>query len=68
MVTATAGGLYHASVDSMSDHDRTDEPERAEPEPSPFERCQSLTKRLLHVSKDELREAEARYEDKRRTA
>jgi hypothetical protein len=52
----------------MSDHDRTDEPERAEPEPSPFERFQSLTKRLLHVSKDEIREAEAREQERRRTA
>jgi len=33
-----------------------------------FERFQSLTKRLLHVSKDELREAEARDQEKRRTA
>jgi hypothetical protein len=36
--------------------------------PSPFERFQSLTKRLLHVSKDDLREAEAREQEKRRTA
>lgn len=46
----------------MSDHDRTTtEPDRAEPEtPTPFERFESLAKRLLHVSKDDVREAGAR--------
>lgn len=44
----------------MSDHDRTTtEPDRAEPE-TPFERFESLAKRLLHVSKDDVREAGAR--------
>ena len=53
----------------MSDHDRTiAEPARTEPEPSPFERFQSLTKRLLHVSKDDVREAEASQREARRTA
>lgn len=53
----------------MSDHDRTEEsPERPTPDPSAFERFQSLTKRLLYVSKDDLREAEARDQEKRRTA
>lgn len=53
----------------MDERDRTeDSPGRTEPEPSPFERFQSLTKRLLHVSKDELREAEAHQQEKRRTA
>lgn len=41
-----------------------DEPET----PTPFDRFQSLTRRLLHVPKDELREAEASERDKRRTA
>ncbi len=55
----------------MEERDRTENspPGRTEPEPSPFERFQSLTKRLLHVSKDDLREAKAAAErDKRRTA
>ena len=36
--------------------------------PTPYERFQSLTKRLLHVSKDDLREAEAREQERRRSA
>lgn len=36
--------------------------------PTPFERFESLAKRLLHVSKDDVREAEVRERDKRRTA
>ncbi len=43
-----------------------DEPRR--PEPRPFDRFETLAKRLLHVSKDDVREAEARERDKRRTA
>jgi hypothetical protein len=46
----------------MSEHDR------AETDPFPFERFQSLTRRLLRVSRDDLREAEAREQEKRRTA
>ncbi len=53
----------------MAEHDRKVEPsDRQADEPTPFERFESLTKRLLHVSKDELREAEARDQEKRRTA
>lgn len=53
----------------MAEHDRKAESsDRQADETTPFERFQSLTKRLLHVSKDELREAEAREQDKRRTA
>lgn len=52
----------------MSERRATDEPERVVSEPSPFERFESLAKRLLHVSKDDLREAEARDRDRRRTA
>ncbi len=55
----------------MSDHDRTAaEPNRSEPEPRPmpFDRFESLTRRLLKVSKDEVRAAETRERDKRRTA
>lgn len=37
-------------------------------EPTAFERFESLAKRLLHVSKDDVREAEARDQNKRRTA
>ncbi len=35
---------------------------------APFDRFQALTKRLLHVSKDDVREAESREQEKRRTA
>lgn len=35
-------------------------------EPTPFDRFTDLTKRLLHVSKDEVREAEARDRDRRK--
>jgi len=54
----------------MDERDRTEDspPGRTEPEQSPFDRFQSLTKRLLHVSKDDVREAEAREREKRRTA
>lgn len=34
----------------------------------PFERFESLASRLLRVSKDEVREAEAHQQEKRRTA
>lgn len=52
----------------MSEPDRPDgtaaELEGAQAEPSPFEKFQSLTNRLLHVSKDDLREAEASEQDR----
>jgi hypothetical protein len=55
--------------EAISEHERTDEPsDRPTGDPTPYERFQSLTRRLLHVSKDELREAEAREQEKRRTA
>lgn len=38
------------------------------PEPTPFDRFESLAKRLLRVSKDDVREAEAGDQGKRRTA
>lgn len=40
----------------------------AQSEPTQFDRFESLAKRLLHVSKDDVREAEAREQDRRRTA
>jgi hypothetical protein len=46
------------------DGDQRDDPDT----PTPFERFESLTRRLLHVPKDDVREAEARDQDKRRTA
>jgi hypothetical protein len=50
--------------------DRTDQNAAPdEPEtPKPYDRFESLTRRLLKVSKDDLREAEAREVGKRRTA
>ncbi len=50
--------------------DRTDRDAKAEEPASskPFDRFESLTRRLLKVSKDEIRAAEARERDKRRTA
>jgi hypothetical protein len=51
----------------MPESDRTaSEPERTEPELSPFERFPSLTRRLVRVCMDDLREA--RDQEKRRTA
>lgn len=48
---------------------RTEDDQRDEPEtPTPFDRFESLAKRLLHVSKDDVRETEARDHDRRRTA
>lgn len=53
----------------MSDHADESKGETTSGDgPTPYERFQSLTKRLLHVSKDELREAEARDQERRRTA
>lgn len=53
----------------MSDHVRTTaEPARAEPEPGLFDRFPSLTRRLVHVSKDDVREAEVREHSLPRTA
>lgn len=53
----------------MAEHDRKAEPsDRQADEPTPFERFESVAKRLLHVSKDDLRAAEARERDRRRTA
>jgi len=52
----------------MSERTENDS-QRDEPEtPTPFDRFADLTKRLLHVSKDDVREAEVRDRDKRRTA
>lgn len=52
----------------MSAH-TDDDAQRDEPDtPTPYERFESLAKRLLHVSKDDVRQAEARERDKRRTA
>lgn len=50
--------------------DRTDRDAKAgEPASSkPFDRFESLARRLLHVSKDDVRAAETRERDKRRTA
>ncbi len=36
--------------------------------PEPYDRFESLTRRLLRVSKDDVREAEARERERRRTA
>lgn len=53
----------------MAEHDRKVEPsDRQVDEPTAFARFESLAKRLLNVSKDDVREAEARQRDKRRTA
>lgn len=54
----------------MNMSDRTDRDAKTEEPASskPYARFESLAKRLLHVSKDDLREAEAREAEKRSTA
>lgn len=55
-------------MDARKEDARPQSGDAADSSSTPFDRFQSLTKRLLHVSKDDLREAEAREQDKRRTA
>lgn len=48
--------------------DEKHSPEQAPQEEKPSERFEALTRRLLGVSKDAVREAEAREQEKRRPA
>ncbi len=67
--TSTETWLSSAAAFSpraMAEHTAEDGERRAGP--SPLERFESLTKRLLRVFKDDMREAEVREAGKRRTA
>ncbi len=53
---------------TMSDRTARDSKTEEPASSKPFDRFESLTRRLLKVSKDEVRAAETRERDKRRTA
>lgn len=53
---------------SDRDGDPDSRPSSDEESPTPFDRFQDLARRLLHVSRNDVREAEAREAEKRRTA